>query len=402
MITELGRDRIGLVLAGGAARGAYEVGVIQWLIEEVARDIGREVPLDILCGTSVGAINACALAAFADEPRTRARRLIQRWSQLEIDHVINPQLFDLMLRTARVLLQRPSLLPGSSGLLDPAGLQRIVSESIPFERIPAQIEAGRLSALTVSTTHVSTGRTVVFVQREGNQLPRWSSDPTVLGRATELKPEHALASAALPFLFPPVRIGHELHCDGGLRQNVPLSPARRLGADAIIVVSPRHLPLPKPEAEKEAGGPLAILGQTLNAFMLDRVDSDLDRLRRINSILDAGTRRYGAEFVDEINRELGYGERIRVRPLRSLLIRSSLDLGALAGEYARSRTFAERASSVVSRLLRRLSSAEGEAHSDLLSYVLFDGEYARQLIALGRADARARHEDLCAFFADGA
>ncbi len=398
MSTIRARERIALVLAGGAARGAYEVGVVQYLLEEVARDLGRELPLDILSGTSVGAINACALAAFADEPGpVRAQRLVEHWTSLRIQDVIHPDLGELFLRSMRLILARPAR-AGSVALLDPAGLQRIVSGSIPFERIGANLRAGRFEALTVSTTHVASGRTVVFIERNGPPLPAWSSDPTVVPKETQIHAEHALASAAIPFLFPPVRIGDELHCDGGLRQNVPLSPARRLGADAILVVSPRHVTTsPIPGEEEFAAGPLAILGQTLNALMLDRIDSDLDRLRRINLILDAGSRAYGDEFVDKLNRELGFGDALRIRPLRSLLIRASVDLGELANKYVRSLAFAQRASGVVGRLIRRLSSAEG-THSDLLSYVLFDGEFARLLIALGRADAATRHDDLVRFF----
>jgi NTE family protein len=236
---------------------------------------------------------------------------------------------------------------------------------------------------------------VVFVEC-ADALPEWGGDQTVEPRATELDAAHALASAAVPFIFPPVRIGHEFHCDGGLRQNVPLSPARRLGADGVLVVNPRYLPprgakaITRPEP---IPGALGLFGKTLNALMLDRIDNDLDRLRRINEILDAGIRHYGDELLEVVNREMGRDLSARIRPLRTVLIRATQDIGQLAVEYVRSRTFSERSPSVVKRLMRRLASDE----SDLLSYLLFDGEFAHQLIELGRADARARHDELCAF-----
>jgi NTE family protein len=202
-------------------------------------------------------------------------------------------------------------------------------------------------------------------------------------------------------MFPPVRIGDELHVDGGLRQNVPLSPARRLGADGILVINPRHLiATSPPNGQLETtGGPIVLLGKMLNALMLDRIDADLDRLRRINDILEAGQRAFGPRFVAELNRELGYGETIRLRPLRCVLVRASQDIGRLAMEYVRRPSFAARAGGLVSRLIRRLAQGPDAEESDLLSYVLFDGEFARDLIALGRADAQLQHEELCRFFA---
>ncbi len=136
--------------------------------------------------------------------------------------------------------------------------------------------------MTVSTTHVGSGRTIVFVSRAVREEPEWGSDPTVSARAVELQAEHALASAAIPLLFPAVRIGREFHCDGGLRQNVPLSPARRLGATGLIVVNPRHIPsaeaMSREAASSEEGfpSPIFLLGKAMNALLLDRVDNDID------------------------------------------------------------------------------------------------------------------------------
>lgn len=380
-----------LVLAGGAARGAYEVGVVQYVLDELPKTLGRPVPLDILCGTSVGAINACALAASADDP-ARADRLVQQWLDLRVEQVVR---FDPaeILSMVRGLVGRAGARRG--GFLDPAGLQRIVTASVPFGKISDNLRAGYFDALTVSTTHIASGHTTVFVDRALPGLPDWGSDPTIVAQRTRMTARHALASAAIPFLFPPVLLEGQYHCDGGLRQNVPLSPARRLGASAMLVVSPKY-ESPGPSATElhnEIPTPLFLLGKTLNALMLDRIENDIDRLQRISALLDAGTRIYGADFVERINLEMHNARPIR--PIRALLIRSSANIAERAAEYARSSLFASRAHGVLAALLRRLGEA---AESDLLSYLLFDGEFARQLIEVGRADARAYHDELCLLF----
>jgi NTE family protein len=270
------------------------------------------------------------------------------------------------------------------------------------------IARGLLHAVTVSTTHVGSGKTVVFVE-SGGPLPPWGRDPTIEARPVRLGPEHALASAAIPFLFPAVHIGGEFYCDGGLRQNVPLSPARRLGAEGLIVISPRYIePLAASstmkQREEDFPAPLFLLGKALNALLLDRVDNDLDRLERINVILEAGSRRFGPGFLDALNEELARAHAgggpvhspLRTRTLRSVLIRASDDIGRMAGDYVRSAEFTRRAGALVSRALRTL--AEAAIDSDLLSYLLFDGEFAGRLIELGRRDAQARHDELMAFF----
>jgi NTE family protein len=148
-------------------------------------------------------------------------------------------------------------------------------------------------------------------------------------------------------------------------------------------------------------GPLFLLGKTLNALLLDRLDSDIDRLRRINKILDAGCRRYGPDFLDQINEAMGTAPgRDGLRPLNTVLVRASEDLGKLAAEFVRAPSFLQRNRGVLGRLMHRMAEAEGGGQADFLSYLLFDGEYARELIALGRRDARRQHEELCAFFND--
>ncbi len=403
MAGPLNVDRTALVLAGGAARGAYEVGVVDHVMTEVARDVGHDIRFDVLSGTSVGALNACGLAAFADEGRTAIRHVIDVWEGLDVNELVRPDARGILEMGARLLGRggSPDGVPvREGGLLAPEGLENLVERSIPFDRVAANVRAGHLDALTVSTTHVKSGRTFVYVHQRDADLPVWGHDPTTIPRAVAMTARHALASAAIPILFRAVALDGEFHCDGGLRQNVPLSPARRLGARRVLVINPRYVattPLDDRGADDLFPSPFFLLGKTLNALLLDRIDTDLARLETINRILDAGCRVAGPGFVEALNREMGFREGFGLRPMRALLIRASADIGARAAEYVRSPSFTK-VSGIAGRLMRRLSEPESRNEADLLSYLLFDGAFAAELIALGRADAKARHEELCAFF----
>jgi NTE family protein len=393
------------VLAGGSARAAYEVGVVRYILEDVARALGRDVPIDVISGTSAGSINAVMLAAHADRPGARGALLAQQWIDLELDEVVRPSPGGILPIVGRMLgrARLDAHAGRRAGILDPSGIERIVRDAVPFGAIGEHIRAGRLAAMSISTTHVASGRTVVFVQRREGGTPRWGSDPTMVVRAAELQTKHALASAAVPLLFPAVEIDGEFYCDGGLRQNVPLSPARRLGADGLIVINPRYIRENSPSAavaearERLYPDPLFVVGKAMNALLLDRIENDIRRLEKLNAVLEAGTRRFGPGFGSALNEELGRGGESALRPLDVVYVRASADIGVLAAEYARSEQFARRVRGLLGRFMRRV--AEGESEADFLSYVMFDGEFAGRLIEIGRSDARARHEELVGFFA---
>ncbi len=393
------------MLAGGSARAAYEVGVVGYLLDEVARALGHDVPIDILSGTSAGSINALVLAAHADRPRARAALLAGRWTALNLEQIVRPSPREILQLGARLLGRAapPAARARTrGGVFDPIGIERVVRDAVPFRAIAGHLKAGLLAAVSISTTHVGSGRTVVFVQRREGGTPAWGSDPTMMVRAAQIEAQHALASAAVPLLFPAVAIDGQFYCDGGLRQNVPLSPARRLGADGLIVVNPRFIreQSPAPEIEKaherQYPDPLFIVGKAMNALLLDRIENDIRRLQKLNAVLDAGTSRFGSGFNDALNDELGRGGESALRRIDVVYIRASQDIGVLAGEYVRSAEFAKRVKGLLGRAMRRI--AEGESEADLLSYVLFDGAFAGRLIEIGRSDARARHDELLSFF----
>jgi NTE family protein len=402
-------SRVGLVLAGGSARAAYEVGVVRYIVEDVARALGKSVPIDVISGTSAGSINAAMLAAHADRPAERGAMLAQRWTSLAIDDVVRPsprQILPIVGRMFGRAARRGARSRERGGIFDPSGIERIVRDAVPFGAIADHMRNGHLAALSISTTHVASGRTVVFVQRREGGTPRWGSDPTMVVQEARIEAVHALASASVPLLFPAVEIDGQFYCDGGLRQNVPLSPARRLGADHLIVVNPRYIrgDVPTGAVSKEVAhererfypDPLFVVGKAMNALLLDRIENDIRRLEKLNAVLEAGTRRFGPMFVAALNDELGRGGEGALRPLEVVYIRASEDIGVLAGDFVRSPEFAKRVKGLLGRVMRR--AVEGESEADFVSYVLFDGEFAGRLIEIGRSDARARHDQLVAFF----
>lgn len=400
------------MLSGGAARGAYEAGILAYLRDGLVRDTGVRAHFDIVCGSSVGAINACVLAASAHEPDMQGSLMAARWSTLNIDEVLPLGTTDVLRFTRSMFGAAPA---GSShrhgGVLDPTALEKVVLEGIPWTMIPRNIAEGHLEALAVSATHVSSGHTVIFVERREAGLPPWGSDPFVHGWATRIRPQHALASAAIPIVFPAVSIDGQYYCDGGLRLNTPIAPAVRLGAERVLVVSLRHRP---PEADRPRlsmhpptpghGPPSAffLAGKVINALWLDHIDYDLDRLRRTNSVLDAGARAFGTEFSDRLNEQLSTQGAAPLRTIEELRIEPSQDLGVLAGEVARSNEFARRAKGLVGRALHRYAKASDESDADAVSYLLFDQSYCAPLVELGIADARAHKEQLAKLFSTDA
>lgn len=385
---------LGIVLSGGGARGAYEAGVLSYVFGDLVRHVGRVPRFDYVCGTSVGAFTGAWLAGVMDDPVPGVPRLVHRWAELRLEDVLRFG-FTQAAVLHRVLLGGPH----PTGIFDARPLARLVRKSVPWRNLRRNLAEGRLRALTVTTTHVASGCPVVFVHRApATPLPQALRKRMEL-RDDHILPSHVLASASIPLVFPPVQIRGDLHCDGGLRLNTPMSPALHLGADRLFVIGvapgEHHIETPALDPGRYPGAPF-LIGKVLNAFLLDHVTMDLEELDAMNRVLEDGTRAFGPDFVDKLNAEaLLRGDPPR-KIVRTTIVRPTVDIGRLAADHVRKHR-ARFGRTMGRTLLRLLDLGEG-ADSDLASYLLFDGEFAQKLIELGRSDAASKREELAAFF----
>jgi NTE family protein len=402
--------RRALVLSGGGARGAYEAGVLRFLFEELPKDLGGPPPIDIVTGTSVGAIHACFVAATAHLGPERGVRLQQVWDGLEADALFGSATRELLRLPRRLLglLRTPASLRSDVpperlfGLLETQKLEALVQRQIPWRHIRTNLRERRIEALSVAATEIATGRVVVFVDSEPQGAPPWTLDESIVAKSASIGLDHALASAAIPFLFPAVRLDGTYFTDGGLRLNTPLAPAIRLGANRILVVALRKGATQGVEAELDArriehfGNPLFLLGKVLNALLLDHIDTDLAHMHVLNDVLRQVCSVAGEDVLDVVNTavtaERGQGFKV----IEDLVVRPSEDLGVMAGRYAQE----HESSRAVRLLLGSMGFGEIPLEADLLSYLFFDKSYTRPLMQLGFEDASRMRAPLVEFFSD--
>ncbi len=371
------RSETGLVLPGGGARAAYQVGALR-AIAQVLPKQSRQ-PFPVICGTSAGAINAAVLGANADSFRRGVARLLRWWRAINVTDVYRADFVTL----TRHGLQLVATLGGgglgperATSLLDSTPLRKLLSAGIDTEAIHAHIEAGNLHAVAINATSYGSGHAVTFYDATPALAP-WHRVRR-RGERCRLEIDHVLASSAIPLVFPAVRVGEDYYMDGSVRQIAPLAPALHLGAARVVVlaigqftgqsvtpVAPRYPSLGQ------------IAGHALSSVFLDNLAADLERLHAINR-LTATTGLHGHADARRVD---------------VLVLAPSADLGALAVQYAR------RLPRSVRYFFRGLGSTRGTG-SNLLSYLLFDREYCCALMQLGYADAMARRDVIVAFLAD--
>lgn len=386
------------VLSGGGARGAYEAGVLRYLAEHVAPHLARPDPLDAWCGTSAGALNA---AWFAGHGLTRssAQGLSDLWRGMSINDIyrFDPKTFFTtpfkIFRSQQVGLDR--------SVLDGDGVRSLVHDNFPAAGIRDRIQSGALAALVITATEVATGRSVHFLQSPDpiGQVPEKLLGSEAI-RPVRLTADHCLASAAIPFIFPAVQLADRWFVDGSLRQNTPLRPALYLGADRILVIGVKRSFHQRAEKalgrlEQQDANLVFLAGKTLNALMLDPVEQDLYRVEGMNRLFEWGLRTYGDDFLARLNADMAQDRAMPYRTVRTLLIRPTEDLGVVAADTMRTRPPDANRST---RILLNAVSDQDSEDADLLSYLLFDGAYTSELERLGWEDARARADELHAFF----
>jgi NTE family protein len=370
------RDGLAVVLPGGGARAAYQVGVL--------RCLGRHLPdlrFDVICGVSAGAINAAYLAGHAGNLRQAIDGLCELWCGLQPRHVYRVDAGSLGSEVgrwgARLLSGGSRLTPHIRSLVDTAPLRRFLARTLragpggEVAGIDENLRGGRLRSLAITTLDYATGITVTWVQ--GRPIDDWER-PNRRSAHAPITLDHVLASSSLPLLFPAVRVGGSWHGDGGVRLTAPLSPALHLGASRVLAVSTRYAPSHEEADRRSTAGyppPAQILGLLMNAIFLDVLDQDVVRLELMNDVIG----------------RLPPGECPRLRPVEILALRPSQDLGRLAADYE------VRLPKAFRFLTRGLGTRE-TATQDFLSLLMFQPDYLKRVIEIGEADAEARWEEL--------
>jgi NTE family protein len=410
-----------VVLTGGGARGAYEAGVLLYVLRELPRVAAVRPRPDIFTGTSVGALNACAIASLADEPAEAAGRLAAYWRGLTMERVVSFGLEQLR-RVPEILLGRPLALrssrsrrhraPGGAphppvgGLFDTRPLREDMSEAILWPRIQDNLRAGTVRGIGLCATQVCTSQAVVFYQVRTGITYRDGLEPTRSDREVVIGLDHAMASAAIPFLFPAVQIGGICYADGALRQNIPLNPAIRLGADRILVVGLSQPPGTRYDSARLGclrnpfPGAFFLVGRTVNALMDGMLEQQLRRIDATNHLLRAGVGRYGDAFLEGLNAAANTFRASPYRLIRTLHIYPSVDLNELAIETIREVPGDVRLPGALGGAVGALLRSGTVVESELSSFLLFLPAYTRKLVDLGFSDARARREELIAFFGE--
>ncbi|RUO78908.1 patatin [Idiomarina tyrosinivorans] len=364
-----------LLLTGGGARAAYQVGVLRGIANMLPRNYS--IPFPILCGTSAGAVNTMALGCYASCFHLGVKKLEYVWKNFHTHQVYRsrawPVFKHLWRRFARSL-QTDMVGQSPFSLLDNQPLRELLNKVFDYQRLDNNIHGGHLSALSVTASRYNDGFSISFF--EGAEKHAGWQRSQRAGIPLRLNTEHLMASAAIPFVFPSVKIQHGFYGDGSVHQIAPLSPAIHLGAERILVIglerpqmSHSHIPRRHPSSAE-------IAGHLLDTIFADTLNSDIERLQRINQTLD---------ILDRHN--LGHPQ---LRKIETYAILPSHDFNALAREYYDDMPWAI-------RQLLKLVGVNAQSESSILSYLLFEKRFCQKLMALGQQDAEQQADALKAF-----
>ena len=368
------------MLSGGGARAAYQAGALV----AVAAILGkrRRTPFRIICGTSAGAINAAMLAICADDFRVGVASLARWWRDLAITDIYRSDVAALSRHGLRFLaaMVGAGVAPkNAASMLDNSPLAALLERELDLDRIDAQIADGTLAAIGINATSYASGKAVTFFQGVPGKMA-WQRTRR-RGERGRLTTAHLMASTAIPFIFPAVRIDDDFYMDGSVRQIAPLSPALHLGARRVLVVAVGQFngqrvaqPAPPPRYPSFA----QTAGHAMSSIFLDNLGADLERLMQMNRLVGLVPAQRLAQH------------RLPLHHVDALVLAPSIDLGAL------SLRFADRLPASVRTLMRGLGSMHGTG-ANLLSYLLFDGGFCRALLRLGWRDTLARRDEIVAF-----
>jgi NTE family protein len=373
-----GRPVVGLVLTGGGARAAYQVGVLSALTELLPRNRN---PFPVIAGTSAGAVSAAVLASQAHHWRAAVSGLIDVWANFRVAQVFKVDTGHMLIAGARWLT---ALVTGGvaattpHSMLDNSPLRELLTTRIDWAGIRTSIERGHLRGLALSSTCYQSGQSIAFFDGV-DKINNWARTQRA-GRRERLTLDHLMASAAIPVLFPPVKLGDTYFGDGSMRQLNPLSPAIHLGADRLLIIGVR--------ARREAGvtpeggaepvpTPGQIFGFMLDTLFTDSVYADVEQTDRFN------------QLVDNLPEEPEVQTRV-LKHVDTLMLAPSVDPRVIAARHVKSMPRGL-------RTLMHVMGAKDAGGSQLASYLMFEGGFTRELISLGYRDAMQARETLLDF-----
>jgi len=375
--------KVGLVLPGGGARAAYQVGVLRALSDLLPARANN--PFPVVTGTSAGAVNATAIAVHADRFRVAVGNLERVWRNFQVGQVFRADTASMLRSGLHWLLAMLSggwLLPPPRSLFDNSPLRDLLKNQFDFDGIRRSIIAGHLDALSISAAGYVSARSVSFYECRPGCEP-WQRMRRA-GEPTSLSLDHLMASIAVPFLFPPVRLGEEFYGDGAMREANPFSAAIHLGAQRLLVVGTRNDALPVSPLPPVCPTFGQIFGYMLDSLFTDGLYSDLERLTQLNQLVD-----HVGPLTSTVG-GAGGGMGVQLKRIDMLVILPSRDLSEIARHHVGSLP-------PTLRVLLRTMGAMNTGGGQLMSYLLFQASYTRELIALGYMDAMKRADDLVAF-----
>jgi NTE family protein len=370
------RNQHALLLSGGGARAAYQLGVLKSIATFLPRNQG--LPFPIVCGNSAGAINATGLACYASCYHLGIRKLESVWKNFHTRQVYDSGVRDIFFHLSANYLrsfQSDHHQKRASSLLNNRPLRHLIRKTLDFKRIDRNVSSGYLRAISVNASSYTSHDSISFYQAQSNVQP-WSREKR-RGIPCILNSEHLMASSAIPLLFPPVKMGGEYLGDGSMHQVSPLSPAIHLGAEKILVIG-----VEQPEKISRFTdmtrypSSIAIAGHLLDTIFADTLHADLERLTRINETIAHMTVK---------QRQLTH-----LKPIDCLVINPSINFNEIAAAH-----FSKMPSGI--KLLLRMMGLHDKTDSSLLSYLIFEKEFCNELIKLGYKDGLVRQEEIRSF-----
>jgi len=395
-----------LVFSGGGARGAYEAGVLSGLCKHVMPRLDEKPKINVLVGTSSGAVNAYYLAGCLDRIHEGVEEMVEHWKNLHLEEHLVPA------STGTFSLLRWLL--GSSekqrmSILDPSSIRAIIKNDFPWERIRSCMSEGLLHSLCITATELHTGETVLFTDSVEDELPAPPVGRYLNWVRTQILPIHVFGSSSIPLLYPATRIDGTLFYDGGLRMDIPITPALSLGAENVLVIGVKT---PKPDVpgdvleEAEEGpdetpeqrypGAPEMIGKILNALLLDPVERERSRIFALQDIIDDTRETHGSHFSEQLAEALTAYIGGNLSETSFYFHRPENDIGKIAKAFVPD--VADRLGGLWGRIFHRFASSRATGNWDLASYMLFDEAYTTELIEQGEQDVYDNQASLTSFF----